>query len=193
MGKSCHFCMRHYYNINFPSCQPTCHRDRCSTPQTAFYSNPHSSAKAVLKTERSLIATQGFNSLHLRHMPWNVMFQGFFLSVMLGYHSHTLAHATTTYHKRFHKSRDYSGLYSINLIIFCAVFLCLLQCGFWGLRKPSFLWERGLLVCLMPSEMFCSSAIQALWLHYLRWLQAESSERHKDEVMQKRQAREAVR
>ena len=34
--------------------------------------------RSVLKTERSLIATRGFNSLHLRHMPWNVMFQGFF-------------------------------------------------------------------------------------------------------------------
>ena len=78
--------------------------------------------RSVLKTERSLIATRGFNSLHLRHMPWNVMFQGFFLSVRLGYHSHTLAYATTTYHKRFHKSRDYSGLYGINLIIFCTVF-----------------------------------------------------------------------
>ena len=78
--------------------------------------------RSVLKTERSLIATRGFNSLHLRHMPWNVMFQGFFLSVGLGYHSHTLAYATTTYHKRFHKSRDYSGLYGINLIMFCTVF-----------------------------------------------------------------------
>ena len=75
--------------------------------------------RSVLKTERSLIATRGFNSLHLRHMPWNVMFQGFFLSVGLGYHSHN---TTTTYHKRFHKSRDYSGLYGINLIIFCTVF-----------------------------------------------------------------------
>ena len=90
--------------------------------------------RSVLKTERSLIATRGFNSLHLRHMPWNVMFQGFFLSVGLGYHSHTLAYATTTYHKRFHKSRDYSGLYGINLIIFCAVFLCLLRITFWVLE-----------------------------------------------------------
>ena len=38
----------------------------------------------------------------------------------------------------------------------------------------------------------CFSATQALWLHYLRWLQAESSERHKDEAEPRRQAREAV-
>ena len=48
-------------------------------------------------------------------------------------------------------------------------------------------------VYLIPSEMFCFSATQALWLHYLRWLQAESSEHHKDEAEPRRQAREAVR
>ena len=79
--------------------------------------------RSVLKTERSLIATRGFNSLHLSHMPWNVMFQGFFLSVMLGYHSYTLAHATTTYHKKSYKSRDYSGLYGMKLVTFFMVSL----------------------------------------------------------------------
>ena len=38
------------------------------------------------------------------------MFQGFFLLEYL----HAVALATTTYHKEFHKSRDYSGLYGIK-------------------------------------------------------------------------------
>ena len=52
--------------------------------------------------------------------PWSVMLQGiFFISWWFGFHA--LALATTTYHKRSYKSRDYSGLYGMKLITFCVM------------------------------------------------------------------------
>ena len=41
-----------------------------------------------------------------------------FSFLSLGHRFHAVAWATTTYHKRFHKSRDYSGLYDFKLITF---------------------------------------------------------------------------
>ena len=57
-------------------------------------------------------------SLFLRQSLGALYSKAFFLLEYL----HAIALATTTYHKRFHKSRDYSGLYGINLIMFCTAF-----------------------------------------------------------------------
>ena len=54
-----------------------------------------------------------------------------FSFLSLGHRFHAVAWATTTYHKRFHKSRDYSGLYDFKLITFYVGFSLVLRISFW--------------------------------------------------------------
>ena len=90
------------------------------------------------KPSESLLTSGGAKNLHLwwislclRQSLGALCFLRLFSFFSLGHRFHAVAWATTTYHKRFHKSRDYSGLYDFKLITFYVSFSLVLRISFW--------------------------------------------------------------